>query len=839
MKPVDCLTIAVLAVSLAAIPFAGAIGAEDSQDGPFLAGLRSRRLFELAESYCSARLAEGGLSETRQADLVAELSVTLVERALDSPPEDREPLWRRAWEVTGQFAENNPTHPRLLLVQTQGALARVARGELGRQESEVLGDQEERRKQAREFLREAIRTLGELSQQAESALRERSLPGRHPAESPATLSVYQLATLLKQIQYQTARALRNQALCYDARSADRADALARALALLNDLARLDSSDPLAWDSRVDEIVCHRLLGDDAAAQRKIDAAEADSPPGEIAARLVAERIRLDLASGRLAEAAGRVNQLRSPTTPQLDYARLETALAAWQAADKAGQKETAAQWQTMSVALADQVAQYHGPYWSRLAKMLLAQSLKASPGGGNADVWARAAESSYLSGQFDEAITTYDQARDMARQQGDSDRAFQLGFVAATIERERGRSEEALQRYRDLAKAQPAHPKAPEAHQLAIEQAAAAAAASAPGAIDRFLALLVEHLESWPKGATANGVRWQLGRVRESQHDWRQAAALYRQITPDFAQFDQVIQAVHRCYRQSIAGLEAEGRPAGELAADAAHWFEAIALGPEGKPPERWSPRARQAVLAAAEFWLHDAPAGFDRAESILLAALAAGDDGPADWRSAAQALRVFSLAGQGRLPEASALLAQITEGSPDHLLTTLEGLAAMAPSAGGTVRRELAALELKTINLLRGQQGALSDRQRAMLERLAARALSDAGRGAESLQSYARLTQDYPNDGTIQEEYAQLLSEAGDRATLETALAQWRQVEQRSPAASDRWFRAKYAIALLHYRLGNPQQAKKIITLLQALHPELGGTQLKPQFLALMQKCG
>ncbi len=125
------------------------------------------------------------------------------------------------------------------------------------------------------------------------------------------------------------------------------------------------------------------------------------------------------------------------------------------------------------------------------------------------------------------------------------------------------------------------------------------------------------------------------------------------------------------------------------------------------------------------------------------------------------------------------------------------------------------------------------------MLERLAARALRDAGRGAESLQSYARLAQDYPNDGTIQEEYAQLLSEAGDRATLETALAQWRQVEQRSPAASDRWFRAKYAIALLHYRLGNPQQAKKIITLLQVLHPELGGTQLKPQFLALMQKCG
>ncbi len=177
----------------------------------------------------------------------------------------------------------------------------------------------------------------------------------------------------------------------------------------------------------------------------------------------------------------------------------------------------------MSVALADQVAQHHGPYWSRLAKLLLAQSLKTSPGGGNADVWARAAESSYLSGQFDEAITTYDQARDMARQQGDADRAFQLGFVAATIERERGRSEEALQRYRDLAKAQPAHPKACEAHHLAIEQAAVAAAASAPGAIDRSMRFC-RTSRVLPEGATANVSAGNWARVRESQHDWRQAA---------------------------------------------------------------------------------------------------------------------------------------------------------------------------------------------------------------------------------------------------------------------------------------------------------------------------
>ena len=84
-------------------------------------------------------------------------------------------------------------------------------------------------------------------------------------------------------------------------------------------------------------------------------------------------------------------------------------------------------------------------------------------------------------------------------------------------------------------------------------------------------------------------------------------------------------------------------------------------------------------MLAAAELWLDAAPAGFDRAESILLAALAAGDDAPADWRSAAQALRVFSLAGQGRLPEASACWPRSRKIAAS---ATRSRAGAMAPSA-------------------------------------------------------------------------------------------------------------------------------------------------------------
>ena len=69
-------------------------------------------------------------------------------------------------------------------------------------------------------------------------------------------------------------------------------------------------------------------------------------------------------------------------------------------------------------------------------------------------------------------------------------------------------------------------------------------------------------------------------------------------------------------------------------------------------------------------------------------------------------------------------------------------------------------------------------------------------------------------------------------------ALEKWRELEQKSPPRSRRWFLAKYWVARLHFEQGNRTQAAKIITLLQLLHPELGGPELKPQFEELLSRC-
>src|SRR5262245_34796111 len=83
----------------------------ESPDEQFVAGLRQRQLYRLAEIYCRERLADPKLPLDKQGELVIELSRTLLEQAWQSPPEEADPLWKRALEAPASFARDNPALP--------------------------------------------------------------------------------------------------------------------------------------------------------------------------------------------------------------------------------------------------------------------------------------------------------------------------------------------------------------------------------------------------------------------------------------------------------------------------------------------------------------------------------------------------------------------------------------------------------------------------------------------------------------------------------------------------------------------------------------------------------
>ncbi len=828
--------------------------ADESSDQQFLAGLRQRGLFQLAETYCTDRLRRDDLTESQRADLVIELSRCLAEWAVSSPPQRRGPLWQRGRQVTRDFAGKYPQNPRLPLVRLQQALGHLARGELARQEAQLAADQGDLLERAREQLRLAVGELRELADEVRRRLRQQSLPGRVQTDG---LTVDQLASLQQNVQYELSRALRNQAQCYATDSPDRANSLNQAVELLSPLARLDPANQpghgsLSWKSRIDLIVSHRLLADYDASRRQLDALLELNPPPSVELRARAERIRLALATDRLADATAMLpkgRQIEGVTSPELDYSWVETYLAAGAAA---ASNTEAAQWQAKATDMVERIEQLHGPYWTRRAGMLLARSVRSSPHGGDLATLVRAAESSFRSGQFADALAAYDRARvlaaraDNAASMPTADLAFNLGYIAAGIEHQRQRHDQALVRFRELSKSMSDHPKAPEAHLLAIYHAAQIAKASPQASLDQYMFLLREHLRIWPEGSGADRARRQLGRLREHQRDWQGAIQVYGEISPGNPEYLPTAEAVERCYRAWFAERDAAGKPNRQMAADAADWFESIVVGPQRRMPQGWSPLQRFAVLAAARLRLNYTATGYAPAENLLSEALRTATDAPPKWKSAVRVLLVVSLAGQGRSEEAGKLLAQISAGSAEQLLGMLQGLQRVAATAQPKVRSQLAQLQLRAIELLPGGPAALSPSEKSTLERIHAQALADAGRTEQALQAYEALAKAAPRDGAVQEAYAELLltrtqsagTEAARKKAIGAALGKWRELERKSPPRSRRWFLAKYWVAWLHFESGNKSQAAKIITLLKLLHPELGGPEMKLRFDALLKRC-
>lgn len=453
-----------------------------------------------------------------------------------------------------------------------------------------------------------------------------------------------------------------------------------------------------------------------------------------------------------------------------------------------------------------------------------------TPADADPAVLVRAAESAFRAGKLDEAVVDYDQARAAALARGDGDQAFELAYLAAAIEHQRGRHAEALQRFRQAALARPEHLRAPEAHRLAAFHAAQLEKTECP-----LSSVLEEYLEKWPQTPEVNRVRRQLGQLREREQNWPAALAAYKATAPEDPEYGLTIEAVGRCYRTWLRRLRAEGKPPGPIAVEGATWLESLIAPSGGRMPEIWAPVQLRAALEASRLWL-ETEAHARRAETLLAAALVGAGNPDPHWKAAVELLLVAAAAADGRAQAAAARLAQVSAARTDDLLGLLERLQRLADAAP-EVRRELGALELRTLEMLAAQPGQFDDATRRALERLSARALYDAGRTEQALAAHEALARAYPRDGQIQEDYARALSTCPDAARLETARSKWLEIVGRSEPGSPRWFRAEYHVALLDQRLGNPQRARQIIKRLEVLYPTMGGPELQPRFAELARR--
>lgn len=499
--------VAVIAIGVLAFPEPQA-AAQTWRDEAFLAGLRDRRLFELAAAHCARRAADRSLTTVERGELTVDWIRTLADHARHAPAAQREALLRQVPEIASQFTAAFPEHSLVFLVRTQEAIANATAGELARLEADASPDPEAARGAARKLSRAAATQLEQLDRQLSEYLPARFRRGTPPDE----LSVEQLASLQHQIRLQAARAYRGLALAYDEASDDWLAALGRGLQLLDpSLRQLTPEMPLFAPATLEAATQLRLLGRVDAARGMLARLTSDTAPPKptltpaLLWAVRAEQLRAAVGQRRWREAATMAaSQPAQPAadadaaTADWDFARFESLIARWQAAatsPNAGPSQSEPPRseprqgepprseidaiRQQAIALLEQIEAKHGPYWKHRGDLLLVR-IGAATGTRDADLLGRAADSLLTQDRVDEALRAYEQAASAAAAEQNGDAAFTWAYKAGLLQQRRERHEDAAERLRAAAIAHPQHPQAPLAHLAALWNLAQALRSATP-----------------------------------------------------------------------------------------------------------------------------------------------------------------------------------------------------------------------------------------------------------------------------------------------------------------------------------------------------------------------
>ena len=824
---IRCVLLLTITVSTVAATVARCAGLpptidDRSSDERFLAGLRERQLFDLAENYCRRKLARNDLSDRQRARMTIELARVLAGRALDAPRAERAKLWQQAFELLTAYRTKFPESGFTLLVEYRRAAIQLEQAEVLRQEARLAGSGADTLNSVRQRLRETIKTLRSLDEAIVRAARSPTIE----RDAARGLTKSQLTALGHNTKFQLGRAYRIQAETYAAGSPDRVNAIGQADELLGPLAEINTDATYVWNSRVELMRTARLAGTFEKGEAIARMLRVTNPAQHIQQAMQAELVRILAAQpSTIRQALDVVANDRKAGRVQsgdLALAQLEAQLAAWRVAKQASDTSLAAKHlEDASDTLAAIRAEYPG-YWALRAGQLLDTTDQSA-------ILVRSAATHYHEGRFDEAVAAYASA---AQRASDAERKFELSLIAAKIEHGRERWSDAIRRYRRLALAWPKHDAASETHLTAIQLAAAKLSKDG----DLYAQLLAEHVATWPEQPSAGESFVRLGELAEIEKQWIRAIAAYMKVPRGNQRQLAAIRGVSRCVAPLIAAAQAKNQRTDKLASDAASYFESVVRTADGNWPERFNRVAQEASLAAARIRLQHVARSELYVEQLLAAALARAVEPTPAWQQEAHMLSVVALAMQGKAADARKRIAAVTSGSADQLLALAGEIQRAATTSDGAQAKAMAGLQLDVVRLLKSQNANLSPQQRTMVMRREAEALSGIGRRDEALRLFASIAGGSPNDGALQEAYAELLLDSDDKPQIQAALERWRAIDKRSRPGTARWLRAKYALASAHLKLGNSAQAKKIIALTRVLAPDLGGAEMQAKFDALLE---
>jgi hypothetical protein len=385
--------------------------------------------------------------------------------------------------------------------------------------------------------------------------------------------------------------------------------------------------------------------------------------------------------------------------------------------------------------------------------------------------------------------------------------------------------------------AQKSHTHAANAHLLAIANVRQASAAVGKW-LESYPELLREHLANWPGSDSASTVAFWLGEFEAGRRAWREAIEAFSKVRPESENFASSVKELGECWLLRLEELRASTQPTAEELQQADDALRQIIVGESGQLPSDWSPAAREAVLALSKIRLRYGGSDLAEIEGFLKASLA-GSPAPSDaWRIAAESVLVGIVARQpGREADARQMLTQVGAASTNQLFALFQQISLLMEAASGSAQMDLAKLVIDVAKRLDANRDELAATQSLLVDQSRAKALAATGDVSAAFELFSQLAKEHSSNATVQEDFGHFLLDSDDKSYWQQALDQWRRVAARTRPRTDRWFHAKYSVALAQFKLNDKQGAAKLIRYLQATE-DLKRSGIEKEFDDLLSQC-
>ena len=802
-----------------------------SEDVRIVAGLRARRLFDLASLHCQARLQDlagtgGNDSENERVELTLEWMKNLTAQATYSEADQRDATWQSALQVADEFVRQHPSHPKKILVEVQRALVNQARGRVLRQEidADIAGPQ------ARELALRELQTASVGFEKLEQEI-DRLIPlQRRRTVGPNELSAKELKALKDNLRFQSAIANLNRAQLFPPTdNLNRMDALNQVNGRLNEVERVcNPEDNIWWQVQFEKATCMRLLGtpkDAVEILLKLPFDEAtEAQKQSILEQLILTSIELNTPNTELLlQQANEIEQ----RTQKLDLAVMQL-LKFKSTTSRSDQDKN--RWLGLAEKQTRRIEQQHGAYWGRRAELILIGRTGESRGESTPAVNSNTTQLAILERVGDQAVRkerhadavkAFDQAINVAREKANWKAYFLLGVKAAKSEEALKRHGDASKRMIELAKEQPKSEFASATHLRGCWNLFQTLKGKDKQA---FIVALRENLETWPDSKTSDQARTWLAGQYQAQKKWEQALATYFQIRRAQPLGSSLRQATY-CATQ--LGKEANARDRVsrfiELAQKKIELYQKLTPGPEAAAIAE---TVRKLDLFQAEIGLPSSLVNAGDVASRLSNAFA--DVSEQDKvRFAAWTIAAIGLAPDSNL-DVQVWVNNVSKQTADLKLTA-NVLQTVSDNRSGR-HRKLEQARLSIIDeLLKRLPAQASERSNWISQK--ALTLIKLGRDQEAVTELKEMVSRNPNNAGSQLALARTLTRLGTQQADREALTQWRRVASRLKSNSENWFEAKYHVAMLLKKSGDREAAQKLLRFIKAIPPGWSKSQWKSQF--------